>query len=110
MIKRILIGDEAQLTLQVNDLLLYKESFSVTRGGKKIQLTPREFNLLEYLMYNKGKVLARDMILDKVWLYSEDVQTRVVDVYMGYLRKKIDSGYSKKLIYSIRGTGYMIKE
>ena len=60
-------------------------------------------------MYNKGRVLTRDMILNRVWLYSQDIETRVVDVYMGYLRKKIDGKYVKKLLHSIRGFGYMIK-
>lgn len=111
MVKKLIAKEgDTELTLQVNDLRLDKKNFVVERRGKSIQLTPREFNLLEYLMQNKGKVLARDMILGKVWFYSEDIQTRVVDVYMGYLRKKVDKGYDKKLIHSVRGSGYMIKE
>jgi DNA-binding response OmpR family regulator len=65
---------------------------------------------LQYLMSNKGRILTRDMILNRVWLYAQDIETRVVDVYMGYLRKKIDSEYEKKLLHSVRGFGYMIKE
>jgi DNA-binding response OmpR family regulator len=61
-------------------------------------------------MQNKGVVLTREMILNRVWSYSLEVESRVVDVYMGYLRKKIDSGFKKKLIHSIRGFGYTIKE
>ena len=81
----------------------------VTRGNKNIVLTPQEFKLLHFLMANKGRVLSRDAILNRVWLYSEEVDTRVVDVYIGYLRKKIDTGFSKKLIQSVRGFGYTIR-
>lgn len=97
-------------TLKIADLELDEKSFEVKRAGKLIQLTPQEFKLLEYLMRNKGRVLTREMILNRVWLYSQDIETRVVDVYMGYLRKKIDNGSPKKLLHSIRGFGYMIKE
>lgn len=97
-------------TLKVDDLELDNKSLQVKRGGKLIQLTPQEFKLLQYLMSNKGRILTREMILNRIWLYSSEVETRVVDVYMGYLRKKIDSGYPKKLLHSIRGFGYVIKE
>ncbi len=96
--------------LQAGDLVLDQTSLEVKRNNKLIQLTPQEFKLLEYLMHNKGRVLTREMILNRVWLYSQDIETRVVDVYMGYLRKKIDNGYPKKLLHSIRGFGYMIKD
>jgi len=82
----------------------------VKRNSKQIQLTPQEFKLLQYLMSNKGRILTREMILSRIWLYSSDVETRVVDVYMGYLRKKIDSDTDKKLLHSVRGFGYVIKE
>lgn len=107
---RLRQGGDTGSTLQVGELLLDKKALEVTRSGRKIQLTPKEFNLLEYLMQNKGRTLTRDMILNRVWLYSQDIETRVVDVYMGYLRKKVDLGYDKKLISSIRGFGYMIKD
>lgn len=97
-------------TLKVDDLELDNKSLEVTRSGKLIQLTPQEFKLLQYLMSNKGRILTREMILNRVWLYSPDIETRVVDVYMGYLRKKIDAEADKKLIHSVRGFGYMIKE
>lgn len=96
--------------LQVDDLILDAEKVTVVRHGKEITLSPHEFKLLEYLMANKGKVLSREMILNRVWQYSYDVDSRVVDVYVGYLRKKIDGGNEKKLITSIRGFGYTIKE
>lgn len=96
--------------LKVEDLELDGNALEVKRGNKKIQLTPQEFKLLEYLMANKGRILTRDMILRKIWQYSTDIETRVVDVYMGYLRKKIDKTFSKKLLHSIRGFGYVIKD
>jgi DNA-binding response OmpR family regulator len=96
--------------LSVGDLQLDSRQVMVKRGGKDIHLTPQEFKLLEYLMNNKGMVLTRDMILNRIWLYSPDVESRVVDVYMGYLRKKIDNGHKKKLLHSVRGFGYTIKE
>lgn len=96
--------------LTVGDLELDNKSFEVTRAGKPIHLTPQEFKLLEYLMNNKGRILTREMILNRVWLYSPDIETRVVDVYMGYLRKKIDDDHKEKLLKSVRGFGYMIKD
>lgn len=95
---------------RVADLELDGERLEVIRGNKIIQLTPQEFKLLEYLMNNKGRVLTREMILNRVWSYPQDIETRVVDVYMGYLRKKLDQKFDKKLFHSIRGFGYMIKE
>ena len=96
--------------LRVADLELDSKTLEVRRSGKQIQLTPQEFKLLQYLMSNKGRILTREMILSRIWLYSSDVETRVVDVYMGYLRKKIDSAYPKHLLHSVRGFGYVIKE
>lgn len=96
--------------LQVDGLVLDDVSVSVSRDGKVINLSPHEFKLLKYMMINKGRVLSRDMILNRVWQYSYDVDSRVVDVFIGYLRKKIDSGYKKKLISSVRGFGYVVKE
>jgi two-component system response regulator MprA len=96
--------------LEVSDLKLNSKTLEVTRADKLIQLTPQEFKLLQYLMNNKGRILTREMILNRIWLYSSDIETRVVDVYMGYLRKKIDSEHEKKLLHSVRGFGYVIKE
>jgi DNA-binding response OmpR family regulator len=100
----------ADTALKVGDLELDSQSLEVKRSGKPIQLTPQEFKLLQYLMSNKGRILTREMILNRVWLYSPDIETRVVDVYMGYLRKKIDNGTKSPLLHSVRGFGYMIKE
>lgn len=101
---------EADAVLKIADLELNNRTLEVKRDGNLIQLTPQEYKLLQYLMNNKGRILTREMILNRIWMYSSDVETRVVDVYMGYLRKKIDNGYSKKLLHSIRGFGYVIKE
>lgn len=100
-------GDSA---LRVGDLELDTKTLEVKRGDQTIQLTPQEFKLLQYLMHNKGRILTREMILNRVWLYNPEIETRVVDVYMGYLRKKIDQGREKKLLHSVRGFGYMIKD
>lgn len=105
---RLRTGQDNTL-LTVGDLVLDTKKVTVRRSGKEITLTPQEFKLLEYLMQNTGNVLSREMILSKIWSYSFDVQSRVVDVYMGYLRKKIDFDKSKKLIHSVRGFGYTIK-
>lgn len=105
---RSLNGSESKVT--VGDLELDNQSLEVSRAGQPIQLTPQEFKLLQYLMGNKGRILTREMILNRVWLYSPDIETRVVDVYMGYLRKKIDANFEAKLIHSVRGFGYMIKD
>lgn len=107
---RLRYQDGHDTTLRVNDLELNDKTLEVKREGREIQLTPQEFKLLQYLMSNKGRILTREMILNRVWLYSPDIETRVVDVYMGYLRKKVDNGYDKKLLHSIRGFGYMIKD
>lgn len=95
--------------LSVDGLSLDTKTLEVKREEKSIQLTPQEFKLLQYLMSNQGRILTREMILNRIWLYSPDIESRVVDVYVGYLRKKIDSGFKKKLIHSVRGFGYMVK-
>lgn len=100
----------ADTKLKVADLELDPQTMEVERSGNVISLTAQEFKLLHYLMMNKGRVLTRDMILNRIWLFSPDIETRVVDVYIGYLRKKIDLDHDKKLIHSVRGFGYVIKE
>lgn len=96
--------------LEIADLTLDTKTLEVKRGEKLIKLTPQEFKLLEYLMSNQNQVLTREMILNRIWPSAPDVETRVVDVYIGYLRKKIDLGYPKNLIHSVRGFGYVIKD
>jgi DNA-binding response OmpR family regulator len=104
------LKSETSTSIEVDDLVLDPQAVRVTRSGKEIQLTPHEFKLLHYLLINKGRVLTREMILNRVWKYSMDVDSRVVDVYIGYLRKKVDSKATKKLISSVRGFGYIIKD
>lgn len=95
--------------ISIGDLELDTQKVEVRRAGKHIPLTPQEFRLLEYFMQNPGIVLTREMILNKIWAYSFDVETRVVDVYVGYLRKKIDADFEPKLLHSVRGFGYTLK-
>lgn len=96
--------------LRAGDLSLNLKTLEVLRGGSEIKLTPQELRLLEYLLRNKNTVVSRDMILDRIWMNSADVETRVVDVYIGYLRQKIDRNHKQKLIHSVRGFGYTLKE
>ncbi len=107
---RLRQGENHESKLLAGDLELNNETLEVKRANKLINLTQTEFQLLQYLLSNKGRVLTREMILNRVWAYSSDIESRVVDVYVGYLRKKIDSHYDKKLIHSVRGFGYMIKD
>jgi DNA-binding response OmpR family regulator len=93
----------------VDDLYLNTSTVNVRRGNKAISLTPQEFKILEYLMANKGRVLTREMMLSRLWGANPDIETRVIDVYIGYLRKKIDAGFKKKLIQSVRGFGYKME-
>ncbi len=95
---------------KIADLELNQETHEVKRSGKLIELSPTEFKLLEYLMINQGKVVTREMILNKIWSASPDIETRSVDIYIGYLRKKIDKDFKPTLIQSIRGFGYILKE
>jgi two-component system response regulator MprA len=104
------LRENSYTKLKVADLELDPATLEIKRGNRSISLTPTEFKLLEYLMSNKGRVLSREMILNRIWLTSPDIETRVVDVYMGYLRKKIDAGSKHPLIHSMRGFGYVIKE
>ena len=83
---------------------------TVTRAGKNIELTAKEFSLLEYMLRNKGVVLSREMIENNLWNYDYEGGTNVVDVYVGYLRKKMDTGFDKKLIHTVWGTGWVLKE
>ena len=101
--------DGKPAVLQVADLTLDPTRRAVFRGGRKIDLTAKEFALLDYLMRNPGRVLTRTMIAEHVWDYDFDSMTNVIDVYVNYLRKKIDSNQEQKLIHTIRGVGYMLK-
>jgi len=96
--------------LQVADLVLDLLSHKVTRADRDISLSSREFALLEYLMRSAGAVVTRTMISEHVWDIDFDTSTNVIDVYINYLRNKIDAGFDKKLIQTIRGRGYMLKD
>ena len=95
--------------LQVADLTLDTVTREVTRAGKEIKLTNREFALLEYFMVNAGKVLTRTQISEHVWDYTFDTFSNVIDVYVNYLRNKIDRDFEPKLIHTVRGVGYVLK-
>ena len=100
---------EAPGILQIDDLMLNPATREVTRGGQRIDLTVKEYALLEYFMRHAGRVLTRPMISDHVWNQDFDTFTNVIDVYVNYLRNKIDRGRARKLIHTIRGSGYTLK-
>jgi len=102
---------EAEPTvLKVADLVLDPARRTVLRGEEKIDLSPREFSLLDYFMRNPGRVLTRTMITEHVWDYDFDTDTNVIDVYVNYLRKKIDSNRDPGLIQTVRGVGYVLRD
>jgi two-component system OmpR family response regulator len=96
-------------TLTVEDLTLDLLTRRVTRGGAAVDLRPREFTLLEYLMRNAGRVVSKTMILSHVWEYNFDPQTNIVDVLVSRLREKIDKPFAKKLLHTVRGVGYVLR-
>lgn len=106
--KNGLSKDDAAL-LKISDLELDIARHEAKRANQAIELTKREYELLQYLLRNKGLALTRDQIIDKVWGFDYVGDTNVVDVYIRYLRSKIDDGYDKKLIQTIRGVGYSIR-
>jgi len=97
-------------TLKAGDLSLDPRTYIVKRAGKIIHLTSREFSLLEYLLRRKNQILTRDTIIDHVWDSTFESVTNIVDVYIRYLRRKMDTEFSQKLIHTVRGVGYMLKE
>jgi len=101
---------ETKTVLQINGLSLDLVSHKVKRNDEEIELTGKEYSLLEYFMRNQGKVLTRTMIAEHVWDYNFDTFTNVIDVYVNHLRKKIDKGYPEKLLHTLRGVGYIMKE
>ena len=99
---------EAQTSFSVGDLQLDLLSRKVARGGKPIQLQPREFKLLEFLMRHAGQVVTRSMLLENVWDYHFDPQTNVIDVHISKLRQKIDAGFDRPLLHTVRSAGYRL--
>ena len=108
--RRTTTGLSMDTRLKVGDLELDQLSRSASRAGKPIELQPREYRLLEYLMRHAGQVVTRTMLLEHVWDYHFDPQTNVIDVHISRLRSKIDKGYDKVLLHTVRGAGYMINE
>lgn len=102
-------GKNKSSVLQVGDLSLDTSSHRAVRRGREIELSSKEFSILEFLMRNEGAVLSRESIREHIWSWDYDGESNVVDVYIRYLRKKIDEGESVKLIHTVRGSGYMIK-
>jgi DNA-binding response OmpR family regulator len=102
-------GDRSTL-LRVADLTVNLITREVTRAGKKIDLAVREFSLLDYLMRSPGRVLTRTQICEHVWDHHFDTGTNVVDVYVQRLRRKLDDGHDTKLLHTVRGVGYMLRE
>lgn len=96
--------------LKAGDLLMNLDSRSVTRNGEKIELTGKEYALLEFLVKNKGRVISRSEIAEKIWDITFDTGTNVIDVYINFLRKKIDKDFDVKLIHTHFGIGYVLKE
>jgi two-component system OmpR family response regulator len=108
--RRSTAREETETVLTVGDLELNLLNRTASRGGESIELQPREYRLLEYLMRHAGQVVTRTMLLEKVWDYNFDPQTNVIDVHVSRLRSKIDKGFDKPLIQTIRGAGYMIND
>jgi two-component system, OmpR family, response regulator len=108
--RRAASGTSEPTAYRVADLELDRLSHRVTRQGAEIVLQPREFRLLEFLMKNAGQVVTRTMLLEHVWDYHFDPQTNVIDVHVSRLRSKIDKGFDRPLIHTIRGAGYMVRD
>ncbi|HEX2655948.1 MAG TPA: response regulator transcription factor [Xanthobacteraceae bacterium] len=103
-------GRADETVYRVGDLELDRLSHRVSRGDTEIVLQPREFRLLEYLMKHAGQVVTRTMLLENVWDYHFDPQTNVIDVHMSRLRSKIDKGFTRPLLHTIRGAGYVVRD
>jgi len=101
--------EEETKLLQFKALTLNRDTYEVYRDGQKKELTKKEFDLLAYLLENQGIVLTREKILNNVWGFDFEGETNVVDVYIRFLRSKLDDGYEDKLIHTVRGAGYIIR-
>jgi two-component system OmpR family response regulator len=108
LVRRAQGGSDAQSALVVEDLRMDLLSRRVTRAGKPIQLQPRAFKLLEYLMRHAHQVVTRTLLIENVWDYHFDPQTNVIDVHVSKLRQKIDTGFDRPLLHTIRGVGYRL--
>jgi heavy metal response regulator len=101
---------EKSTVLSIADLELDTVSHKAKRGGKAFDLTAKEYALLEYFLRNKNRVLSRTIISEHIWDYNFDTGTNLIDVYVNHLRNKVDSGFEKKLIHTVRGVGYVLRE
>jgi two-component system OmpR family response regulator len=110
VLSRRSVGPAEETVYRVGNLELDRLSHRVMRGEGEITLQPREFRLLEYLMKHAGQVVTRTMLLENVWDYHFDPQTNVIDVHISRLRSKIDKGFDRPLLHTIRGAGYMIRD
>jgi DNA-binding response OmpR family regulator len=108
--RRASFANNPTIIIQIGDLEVDIVAKAVSRSGDAIKLTAMEFKLLEYLARNKGIILSRHQLLENVWDINFDMSTNVVDVYINYLRKKIDKPYTEKLIHTIKGLGYVLKQ
>jgi two-component system, OmpR family, response regulator len=107
---RRIAPQSADTVYKIGDLELDRLAHRVTRSGQEIPLQPREFRLLEYLLRHAGQVVTRTMLLENVWDYHFDPQTNVIDVHVSRLRSKIDKGFDRPLLHTVRGAGYMIRD
>jgi len=110
LLKRTLHSNTAEKMLSMGDLTVNLMNMTANRNGKNISLTLKEFKLLEYFIKNRDRVITRSEIAEKIWEIKFDTGTNVIDVYVNFLRKKIDKDFEKKLIHTIIGSGYMMKE
>lgn len=110
LVRRARSGGDTETVLKVADLEMDLLARTVKRNGMNIDVQPREFRLLEYLMRHADQVVTRTMLLEKVWDYHFDPQTNVIDVHISRLRSKIDKGFEKPLLQTIRGAGYMLRD
>jgi two-component system OmpR family response regulator len=108
--RRLSAPSEQSASITVGDLVLDRLARKVTRAGEPILLQPREYRLLEYLMKHAGQVVTRTMLLEHVWDYHFDPQTNVIDVHISRLRSKIDKGFARPLLHTVRGAGYMVRD
>ncbi len=110
--RRLLLraGVGSGAVLRCGDLALDRVRRTVDRGGKVVDLTTKEFSLLVYLLEHRGECISRTQLLEHVWQMHPGVNTNVVDVYINYLRRKLDEGYGEKLIHTVRGNGYVLRE
>ncbi|MBR4861156.1 MAG: response regulator transcription factor [Firmicutes bacterium] len=110
VLTRVKAQDTAGSTYSIADLTLNTATRQVTRGGRGISLSAKEFALLEYLLRNRDRVLSRDQIENNLWNFDYEGGTNAVDVYIRYLRKKIDEDFDRKLIHTVRGVGYVLRD